>query len=70
MFLDPAHQLPVIMRKSPDVSGGVKGRVRNLSACGGRDGGRTIVLDPPREAGFPDSKRVEASKQRMKDHNV
>ena len=57
MFLDPAHQLAVSMRivhKSTDVCGGVKGPVRNLSACGGRDGGCSIVLDPPREAGFLD----------------
>ena len=54
MLFDPAHQLAVstrIMRESTD---GVKGRVRNMSACGGRDGGRNIVLDPPRGAGFPD----------------
>ena len=45
MLLDPAHQLAVsmrIMRKSTDVFGGVTGRVRNLSACGGL----SVVLDP------------------------
>ena len=31
-----------IMRKSTDVCGGVNGRVRNLSACGGL----SVVLDP------------------------
>ena len=57
MLLDPAHQLAVSMRivyKSTDICGGVEGRVRNLSACRGRDGGRSIVSDPLREAGFPD----------------
>ena len=51
MFLDPAHQLAVsmrIIRKSTDVSGRVNGHVRNLSSWEGL----SIVLDPPREAGF------------------
>ena len=54
MFLDRLAVSMCNVRKSTDVCGGVKGRVRVLSAYGGCDGGRSIVLDPPREAGFLD----------------
>ena len=61
MLLDPAHQLMVSMRIMCKSTDGVDGSVLNLPYSSVR---------PPREAGFREKQRLEASEVSMKYQNV